>query len=46
LLPAVALSEVALSTTLAQKIAILGSSALVSVVLAVRLRRKAVKGGF
>jgi hypothetical protein len=40
LMPAVALSTVAVSTTLAQKIAILGSLALVSVVLAVWLRKR------
>jgi hypothetical protein len=42
LLPAVAVSEVALSTTLAQKIAILAGTALVCVALVVCLRRKAV----
>ena len=42
LLPAVAMSTVAVSTTLAEKMAIVGVFALVSVALAVRLRRKAV----
>jgi hypothetical protein len=46
LMPAVAMSEVALSTTLAQKIAIVAGIALVCVALVVCLRRKAVKGGF
>ena len=46
LLPAVAMSTMAVSTTLAQKIAILAGTALVCVALVVCLRRKAVKGGF
>jgi hypothetical protein len=46
LMPAVGVSTVAVSTTLAQKIAILAGTALVCVALVVCLRRKAVKGGF
>jgi len=44
LLPAVALSTVAVSTTSAEKTAIVGSLALVSVALAVWLRRRRGKG--
>jgi len=44
LLPAVAMSTVALSTTLAEKAAIMGSLALVSVALAVWLSRRRGKG--
>jgi hypothetical protein len=46
LMPAVGVSTVAVSTTLAQKIGILAGTALVCVSLVVCLRRKAVKGGF
>jgi trimethylamine:corrinoid methyltransferase-like protein len=45
LMPAVAMSKVALSTTLAQKIAILAGIALVSLALVVCLRRWAFKRG-
>jgi hypothetical protein len=44
LLPAVALSTVAVNTTSAEKIAIMGSLALVSVALAMWLRRRRGKG--
>ena len=46
LLPAVAMSTVAVNTTMAEKMAIVGVFALVCVALVVCLRRKAVKGGF
>ena len=45
LAPAVAMSTVAVKTTLAQKIAIVGSMALVSALLVVRLRKRAGKAG-
>jgi endonuclease/exonuclease/phosphatase family metal-dependent hydrolase len=44
LLPAVAISEVAIGTTMAQKTAIMGSLALVSIVLTVWLSRRRGKG--
>jgi hypothetical protein len=44
LLPAVAMSTVAVNTTLAEKVAIVGSLALVSVALAVWLSRRRGKG--
>ena len=44
LLPAVAMSTMAVSTTLAQKMAVVGSLALISVALAVWLSRRRGKG--
>ena len=42
LLPAVAMSKVALNTTLAQKLAIVGGAVVICLALAIWLRRKAV----